>query len=521
MTLSIFYFSFWLIMRGSAFVRPSALHRGFVLIWLFALGWAVQVVCAVAEDRMHIGALYATVFFQSAIFLALLISILEQFALLGKHDFAMQLHDAHQARDVSSRDNEHESRPQTSSEPAQGEEENAEDETEDATETTPLRAGDSGYGSNAQTSFANTYRRSVAESSPSPPSMRRYQPFEHEQSWSGRLPTWTWILQFLFLAPMPVILFGNIGLVVMSATQMTGTDGGSLLVPVLSLGILSIFLLLPLTPFIHRVTHHVPLFLFFVFAGTFIYNLVAFPFSDGHRFKFYFQQIVDLDNGTDTVSIVGLEEYSRSVISSLPSTSGQDIKCQPAVGRDLTDCQYDSSSLSPNLYKGKAPKDLVSIETVAGSDGSKARLRIDAVDSRLCYVRTSRPIYGFAVDGAAARDPRFGKFPSEGFSSVQLWRRDRDRPWTLNLYLNDRSSLSVTTDLEQEEDKSMSDNELKVRSTEQSADRLEVTVSCAWSDANTPGTIPALDELLKYMPTWAAVTKKNVGLVEVRKTHKV
>jgi hypothetical protein len=265
----------------------------------------------------------------------------------------------------------------------------------------------------------------------------------------------------------------------------------------------------------------VPLFLFFVFAGTFIYNLVAFPFSDGHRFKFYFQQIVDLDNGTDTVSIVGLEEYSRSVISSLPSTSGQDIKCQPAVGRDLTDCQYDSSSLSPNLYKGKAPKDLVSIETVAGSDGSKARLRIDAVDSRLCYVRTSRPIYGFAVDGAAARDPRFGKFPSEGFSSVQLWRRDRDRPWTLNLYLNDRSSLSVTTDLEQEEDKSMSGNELKVRSTEQSADRLEVTVSCAWSDANTPGTIPALDELLKYMPTWAAVTKKNVGLVEVRKTHKV
>ncbi|EWG47430.1 hypothetical protein FVEG_07537 [Fusarium verticillioides 7600] len=521
MTLSIFYFSFWLIMRGASFVRPSALHRGFVLMWLFALGWGVQVVCAVAEDRMHIGALYATVFFQSAIFLALFISLLEQFALLGKHDFAMQLHDAHQARDVSSRDDEHESRPQTESGSAHAEADDNEDGSEDATETTPLRSGESGYGSNAPTSFANTYRRSVAENSPSPPSMRRYQPFEHEQSWSGRLPTWTWILQFLFLAPVPVILFGNIGLVVMSATQMTGTDGGSLLVPVLSLGILSIFLLLPLTPFIHRVTHHIPLFLLCVFAGTFIYNLVAFPFSDSNRFKFYFQEVIDLDNGTNTVSIVGLEDYARSVISTLPSTLGQEIKCQPAVGRDLADCQYDASSLAPRLYRNKTPDDLISVETIYGSDGSKARLRIDAIDSRLCYVRTSRPIYGFAVDGASPRDPRFGKFPSEGFSSVQLWRRDRDRPWTLNLYLNERNALAASEDSAQKEIESQDDHELRVRSAEPAADRLEITVSCAYSDANTPGTIPALDELLKYMPTWAAVTKKNVGLVEVRKTHKV
>ncbi|KAJ4263005.1 hypothetical protein NW762_006618 [Fusarium torreyae] len=505
MTLSIFYFAFWLIMRGSAFVRPSALHRGFVLIWLFALGWGVQVVCAVAEDRMHVGALYATVFFQSSIFLALLISLLEQFALLGKHDFALQLHDAHQAHDVSSRNNEQESRLQPENEPAQAESEDNEGGTDEATETTPLRAGESGYGSNNQTSFANTYRRSVAENenSPSPPSMRRYQPFEHEQSWSGRLPTWTWILQFLLLAPIPVILFGNIGLVVMTATQMTGTDGGSLLVPVLSIGILSIFLLLPLTPFIHRVTHHVPLFLLFVFIGTFIYNLVAFPFSDNNRFKFYFQQVVDLENGTDTVSIVGIEDYARSVISSLPSTSGQDINCQKASGRDLMDCKYDSSALSPNLAKGKTPRELVSIETVDGSDSTKARLRIDAVDSRLCYVRTSRPIFGFTIDGAGPRDPRFGKFPSEGFDSVQLWRRDRDVPWTLNLYLNERNTLATTESVDQE------------------ADRLEVIVTCAWSDANEPGTIPALDELLRYMPTWAALTKKGPGLVEVRKTHKV
>ncbi|RMJ05072.1 Vacuolar membrane protease [Fusarium kuroshium] len=515
MTLSLFYFSFWLIMRGASFVRPSALHRGFVLIWLFALGWGLQVLGAVAEDRMHIAALYATVFLQSAVFLALFISLLEQFALLGKHDFAMQLHDAHQARDISSHGTDHESRPQPEEEPAQTE--GDDDGSEDATETTPLRANEPGYGSSTRTSFAATYRRSVAENAPSPPRMRRYQPYEHEQSWSGRLPSWTWIIQFLLLAPVPVILFGNLGLVAMSALQMTGTDGGSLLVPVLSLGIVSIFLLLPLTPFIHRVSHHIPMFLLCVFAGTFIYNLVAFPFSDSHRFKFYFQQVVDLDNGTDTVSIVGLEKFSRSVIKSLPSASSQDIKCEKAVGRDLMECLYDSSSLSPHLVEGKTPRELITFETVDGTNASKGRLRIDALDSRLCYLHTSRPIYGFAVDGGAARDPRFGGFPSEGFKTIQLWRRDRDRPWTVNLYLDEHAQQADKSS-EGGHSKQLGHSSVVHRRAD---DPLEVTVRCAWSDANKPGTIPALDELLKYMPTWAAVTKKNVGLVEVRKTYKV
>ncbi|KAM5372166.1 hypothetical protein ACJZ2D_007566 [Fusarium nematophilum] len=527
MTLSLFYFSFWLIMRGSSFVRPSALHRGFVLIWLFVLGWVVQVFNAVAEDRLHIAALYATVFLQSGVFLALLISLLEQFALLGKHDFAMQLHDAHQARDISSHGNGDQPPPRAQTETESAQTEGADDnESEDPTETTPLRAGEPGYGSSTQTSFANTYRRSVAENSPAPPRMRRYQPFEHEQTWSGRLPSWTWILQFLFLAPVPVILFGNMGLAAMSALQMTGTDGGSLLVPILSLGIVSIFLLLPLTPFIHRVTHHIPMFLLCVFVGTLIYNLVAFPFSDSNRFKFYFQQVIDLDNGTDTVSIMGIEEFSRSVISSLPSTSGQDIKCAPATARDLTECKYDSSALSPRLVEGKNPEELLWVETVDGSDASKARLRIDALDTRLCYVHTSRPIYGFSVDGGASRDPRFGGFPGEGFKSIQLWRRDRNRPWTLNLYLDEHAKHAEEPSSEEVRPERLEDGKLKARAVDkspavQTADPLEVIVSCAWSDANKPGTIPALDELLKYMPTWAAVTKKTVGLVEVRKSHRV
>lgn len=184
MTLSLFYFSLWLIMRGSNFVRPTALQRGFVNIWLFALGWGIQVLAAVAEDRMHIAALYSSLFLQSAVFLSTLISLLEQFGLLRKNEFAQQQHDAHHARDHPEyRDLAHS---------GDGEQGGADDDsdslTDEPTERTPLRVGEQGYGANTQPSFADTYRRSVSENTPNLPDNDSHPPYEFEQSWSGRLP---------------------------------------------------------------------------------------------------------------------------------------------------------------------------------------------------------------------------------------------------------------------------------------------------------------------------------------------
>ncbi|KAF7539990.1 hypothetical protein G7Z17_g12295 [Cylindrodendrum hubeiense] len=530
MTLSLFYFSFWLIMRGSSFVRPSALHRGFVIFWLFVLGWGGQVIAAVAEDRWGMGAFYSFVFLQSSVFLALLISLLEQFALLGKHDFALQLHDAHQARDVSSHTTDH-GRAREHSETANTDD--TDTPTETPTERTPLRASEPGYASNTQTSFANTYRRSVAENSPAPPSMRRYQPFDHEQSWSGRLPSWTWIIQFLLLAPVPCMLLGNLGLIAMSSLQMTATDGGSLITPLIALGAMSILLLLPITPFIHRITHHVPMFLLCVFIGTFIYNLVAFPFSDSHRFKFYFQQVLSLDNGTNIITISGLEKYSRDVIKAIPIASSQEISCGPTPDRALQDCRYDGSALPPNLAEGKTVEELISFTPLAATGPNTLRFQVDAFDTRICYITTSKKFQGFAIDGAPPMDPRFGAPARDGLNDIQLWRRNRALPWNITLDTSNSANLALTgTDSseapeEVQDSEVLGDGELKARSVSESsavvprATPWEIEVRCAWSDANKPGTIPALDELIKYMPTWAALTKKNVGLVEVQKTFTI
>ncbi|POR31563.1 Peptide hydrolase [Tolypocladium paradoxum] len=528
MMISLFYFAFWLIMRGSSFVRPSALHRGFVMIWLFITTWIIQVFAAVAEDRMHIGALYFSAFLHTAVFVSLLISLLEQFALPGMHDFARQLYDDH--RDFLAA---HEGEVAPIAEEGNDEANTDDEDGDDAaspTETTPLRAGEQGYGSNTPTTFASTYRRSVSAGTPSAPRMRSYPPYEHEQSWSGRLPTWTWFMQLLLLAPVHVILLGNLGLVQTTSMAMTGTDGSSLLVPLMGVGVMSILLMLPLTPFIHRVTHHVPVFLLFVFVGTLIYNLASFPFSISNRFKFRFQQTVDLDKGTNVVALTGLEGFVRPVIASVPAAAGQEIKCHGSDAPGLVDCLYDASSLPPNPADGEKLESLVSVKTAKSSDGRTASLQIDALNTRMCYVDVSDPVFGFSVEGGGARDDRFGALPADGFQHLQIWRRTWDGHWNVTLQLTDGGGARVGDVLRvKPEAEEPRDGELKLgsvagassTSASEQANPLEVTVRCVWDDANKASKIPALHELMQYMPKWAIVTKKTIGLVQVKKTYKV
>lgn len=512
MTISLFYFTLWLGMRGASVVRPSALQRGYVNLWLFVLGWVVQVFAAVAEDRMHLSVLYPTVFLQTAVFLSLVVSLLEMFALPSKQDFARGLHDEHHERDIMGRDG--------ADSPAGGNDHDT-DEPSEPTERTPLRTGD---GSDSRITFAENYRRSMAREATALANARKYQPFPHEQSWSGRLPTWPWIVQFLLLAPVPLMLFGNLALVFSSALSMTGTDGSSLLLPLVLPSIMTIILLLPLTPFIHRVTHHVPTFLLLVFIGTLIYNLAAFPFSVNHRFKFFFQQVVDLDKNTDYTTITGLEDYIRPVIASLPSVAGREPVCKEYKPRDLTACRYDSSSLTPHLVNNRTVEELISVSTSQSSDGLTANLLVDALETRMCYLEFSKPIFGFSIEGGSDRDSRFGTLPEEGFKNIQLWRRDWDGAWNVTVQLTGHGRKSSDNEAEAGPGPIESafdyQEELKRAAFfegEESKEELMVLVRCAWSDANQPSTIPAIHELERYMPTWATLSKGNVGLVEVWK----
>ncbi|KAG5926562.1 hypothetical protein E4U42_003157 [Claviceps africana] len=521
MMISLFYFAAWLILRGASAVRPSALQRGFTLIWIFFIIWVLSIFAAVAEDRMGLGGVYPLAFLHTFAFAAVFISLLEQFALPRKTNYARQPVETGDESSVDTSGN---------NSPAPGRVDDAEEAGDDVgepTETTPLVAGADGAAADEQTTtFANTYRRSVSGPDTTLVQAKknrpRYQPYEQEQGWSGHLPSWTWFIQLLLLGPLYIVVLGNLALVQTTSMAMTGTDGSSLLAPIMGVAILSIVLLLPLMPFLHRVSHHMPLVLLVVFLATLSYNLMAFPFSVTNRFKFFFQQVIDVDEGTNVVSLMGLEDFVRPVVDSLPTAAGQQIECRgPTVRADLKTCQYDAQRLPPDVANGAKLEDVVSVEASRNADGSSITVQIDGLNTRTCFLDVSSPIFGFHVEGGGRRDGRFGSLPPDGLKHIQLWRRKWDGPWTVTLEMDARGYMAAPAEgqsIEASDYQGSVDEELKLRSV---SDEVSVTARCAWSDANRASAIPALHEIRQYMPGWATVTKASVGLVEVKKTVKV
>ncbi|KAL7625000.1 hypothetical protein AAE478_004214 [Parahypoxylon ruwenzoriense] len=493
MMISLFYFVFWTIMAGANFARPSALHRAYSLFWLFIIAWCILVADTVFEDRFRIASGYIFVFFHAAIFLSSFICLCELFALPTKGSFAQRAHDEHEIRD-------HISAVPHVDEPIspRREELNGEYDANDdagsqsaATETTPLVGG--GAGENRPTTFATTYRRSITSLINRPKSSEgsKYQPYEYEQQWSANLPSWLWILQFLILGPFLIILTAQNGLTLVASVSQTGADGSSLLTPYLMTAFFSIFLLLPITPFVHRITHHIPMLLLIVFAITLVYNLAAFPFSESSRYKVYFQQTIDLDTGVSKVNYAGIQEFVRQTISELPSAMGKEVECASAgsLRPGLTTCSYDGSDVPPNVIKAESQKSFdswLNFNVTRIQDRNKARFEINARDSRSCAMTFNKPISSFVVHNNQP-DERFGPIPKTGLTKIKLYRRDWTTPWKVDVKW-DANADEVT--------------------------RIEGRVLCSWDDVNTPGTIPAYDEGLKYAPTWVALTKMTSGLCE-------
>ncbi|KAI2621611.1 peptidase family M28 family [Hypoxylon sp. NC1633] len=504
MMVSLFYFVFWTIMAAANFARPSALHRGYSIFWLYIIAWSILVADTVFEDRFRIAAGYIFVFFQSVVFLASFISLCELFALPTIASFAQRVHDDHEIRDHISVVPHADDLVSPSRDELDADEDDADNEDDSqpaATETTPLV---SGGGDNHRTTFATTYRRSISAfmSKATSSENEKGQPYEYEQKWSANLPSWVWVLQFLMLGPFLIILIGQNGLTLVASVSQTGADGSSLLLPYLITAFFSILLLLPITPFIHRITHHIPLLLLGVFVVTLIYNLVVFPFSEDSRYKIYFQQTIDLDTGITKVNYVGLSEYVERTIAELPSAMGKELECNSAgsLRAGLTTCSYDGSDVPPNVVKeypdGVPPQkgfsSWLDFNITRAEGETRAKFEIDAKDSRSCAITFKKPISSFAVNGNQP-DEQFGTLPDSGLTRIKLYRRDWTTPWIVDVQWESDSDENTG---------------------------MDGSVLCSWDDVNTPGTIPAYDEGLKYAPRWVALSKLTSGLCEGSKAFK-
>ncbi|RKF56093.1 Vacuolar membrane protease [Erysiphe neolycopersici] len=240
MFLSLYFCIFWLLMAIFNAFRPSALHRIYVLIWMFLLEWILLIVVTVYEDRFQISSGYIFVFNQGAIFLATLIGLCEMFALPKKSSL------------IDSRPNDYETRdpviPSTVADTIEATEREVQDGQEEgesqAVEATPL-LGNKVSRSLTRTTFSRGYRK---------PQLDQFNDmhihidgnYGYEQKWSSKLPPLTWLLQIFILAPFPLIITEQIGLIIISSINQTGVDGSDLLFPYLATAVFSILIVLPL-----------------------------------------------------------------------------------------------------------------------------------------------------------------------------------------------------------------------------------------------------------------------------------
>ncbi|KAI9720894.1 MAG: hypothetical protein M1812_002733 [Candelaria pacifica] len=498
----------WFVLSGADFVRPSALHRAYSLLWMYIGGWVVLLAVTVAQDRLKIAGGYFMMFYFAGIFLALLISFLEFFALPTKPDYAAHTtgDDEHGVPDSPRPGSSASARRLASSaDEISGVEEDQENpEHDEATETTSLLQGD------RNTTFANYTRKGRHSHEESPehhavediPKSRAYG---EEQAWSESLPRWTWLLQFIILAPIVIILVGQVGLLLTSAMYQTGADGSSEFLVYIAIAIFSILILAPLGPFLHRFTYHIPTFFFLIFVGTLIYNMVAFPFSANNRLKVYFIQTVDLETGLNQVSLTGIDGYIKDIVRTLPSASGQLINCtKDDRGKaGLTKCSWKglaphvvqdhiSSGVPPELGYG----DWLHYNISKTEGKNEARFQLSGRDTRACKLVFHAPISNFSVVGAGT-DERFEKVPKSGSSEIRLWSREWERPWQVDVQWSVGEGKS------------------------EAEQGIDGNVVCLWSDNNYSGVIPALDEVRRFAPDWVAVTKLADGLVEGKKSFMV
>lgn len=484
MMLSAWFASAWFFSRGADAMRPSALHRLYALIWLFIGSFVLLALATVLVNNYQIAAVYPALFYFAAVFFAILVSYFELFFAPSKSAYARHFEEL----DDSRRNSESTSRPLTGTTSA-GRSEDRPIQDDDATETTSLLRGDrrsfARYGGRESTSEGGDERE------PGPRRLDLGHAYPGEQEWSGKLPSWLWIIQFLLLAPVVVVLVGQVALLLTSALYQTPSDGNSPLFIYVAIATLTMLLLAPIGPFVHRFTYHIPTFLFLVCVATVIYNLVAFPFSRDHRLKVYFVQRVNCDTGVNTVSLAGLDGYVQRIIGDLPSAQGKELNCTTpdiATRKELRSCDWEGipARIAPkasHLSNKTHTDNWLDYSIHQSNNTNKATIRVVGQNTRACRIVFDTPISDLAVAGAVS-DPRFQPVGEKGSRELRLWHREWSQPW----------EVAVTWNAKEQP-------------------KLSGRIVCLWSDANA-GEIPAFDELQHYLPVWAIPSKISDGLVE-------
>jgi len=236
--------------------------------------------------------------------------------------------------------------------------------------------------------------------------------------------------------------------------------------------------ILPVIPFAHKLHRSVSYVLVLVLAGTVLYNVFAFPFSENSPFKVFFQQQINLNTGENNVTLSGASPWvNRYLIPEIPSSWSNAVSCLPDPLRaNMPGCKW--SGLSPTIGS-KSSKTWLSVNTTLDAPGAGS-ISISGEDSRNCRLYFDANVTNVSIRGSSGRFSTVFPFTEGGVKEVHLWSRTWDRTFDVSLGWNGASGLSGR-------------------------------VACEWAE---PGGINALEEVTSFLPRWARVTKRTDGLLE-------
>jgi len=300
------------------------------------------------------------------------------------------------------------------------------------------------------------------------------------------------------------------------------------------LAILSVLIILPIAPFAHKMHGRLNFLVIAIFAATTLYCLWAHPFTQIAPMKVRFVQQVHLGTRTArplteqpsnsrpthppdshhrdevlsaTTSIFGLSGHVQKVVSELPSSQGKDVQCEK-ISSGLTNCTWsvdDEWIPSPggNTSTGWITGD---VQRVDGKT-SQAMIHVHGTNTRGCRIYFDQPVYDYkvrALDGDRWDGTQQDGYeiPPEGITTLLLWSRTWDRNFEVEVTLGPEG-------LDPEPP-------------------LSGKLACEYSEyasgiagaggVEHGGRIPAFEEMLRFLPKWAVVTKAADGLVEVSRS---
>lgn len=280
----------------------------------------------------------------------------------------------------------------------------------------------------------------------------------------------------------------------------------------------SLVLFLPVAPFADRLHSGLSGLAAIVLVLTLATALLSFPFTQERPFKLFFQQTVQLETGGGVralTELTGLPGYvDRHFVQQLPSAWDAPMNCSiPNSARpSLMTCRWEGGLLP--LPKHHATGAAVSDLTLGRGIGdewlslaterigsSRARIALAGTNSRGCRLYFDHAVHDFSVRGTDGAFLAGYEIPPDGVRELRLF----SRTWG-NEFVVEVGWAGA--------DEGVLDAGLTGRAACEWAEFASgVTGGPADDDVDT-GRIPALEELIQFLPLWAQPTKTADGLVE-------